>query len=341
MMKVLFKSRSKTASEIVCLTRELLRFIDSGSFVSGKTLAKREEKIMKEVAKNLHELKHVLYGDSESLPVSKACAELTEEFFKENTMRLLISCLPKLKLEARNDATEVVTSLQRQRVCSRLVASDYMELNKDLIDLLMIQGYEDRDLALHYGSILRACIHRHQGIARYVFESGYMVKIFDYIKLPNFDFASDAWETFMELMTRHKSTVAEFLSKNYEWFFAEYNKLLESPTFIWRRKALGLFGNMLTNSEVMKLYVNSKDNLMTVMKLLRDTSKKIQIEAFYVFRLFVANERKPTDIMYILIANKSKLLQFFGDFKMDEEEEHFEEDKAEVVEEIKALKRVH
>ncbi|PIA30669.1 hypothetical protein AQUCO_05400046v1 [Aquilegia coerulea] len=336
-MKGLFKSRSKSPSEIVHLTGELLRFIASSTFISGE--AKREEKIMREVAKNLHELKHVLYGDSESQPVSQACAELTEEFFKENTMRLLISCLSKLNLEARNDATEVVTSLQRQRVRSRLVASDYMELNKDLIDLL-IRGYEDQDLALHYGSMLRACIHHHQGIARYVFESGYMVKFFDYIKLPNFDVASNAWETFMDLMTTHNSTVAEFLSKNYEWFFTEYNKLLECPTYFWRRRALGLFGNMLTNSEVMKLYVNSKDNLMAVMKLLKDTNKKIQIEAFYVFRLFVGNERKPTDIMYILIANKSKLLQFFGDFKMDEEEEHFEEDKAEVVEEIKALKCV-
>jgi len=77
-----------------------------------------------------------------------------------------------------------------------------------------------------------------------------MKKFFDYIQLPNFDIAADAAATFkvhfvwkkfwlqiplcnahffsrvfmphsvvlsQELLTRHKSTVAEFLSKNYDW----------------------------------------------------------------------------------------------------------------------------
>ncbi|KAL3568799.1 hypothetical protein D5086_028689, partial [Populus alba] len=41
------------------------------------------------------------------------------------------------------------------------------------------------------------------------------------------------------LLTSHKSTVAEFLSKNYDWFFAEFNsKLLESTNYITRRQAV-------------------------------------------------------------------------------------------------------
>ncbi|KAG5049387.1 hypothetical protein JHK85_010490 [Glycine max] len=43
-------------------------------------------------------------------------------------------------------------------------------------------------------------------------------KFFDYIQLPNFDIVADAAATFKELMTRHKSTVADFLSNYYEWF---------------------------------------------------------------------------------------------------------------------------
>ncbi|ONM24768.1 Putative MO25-like protein [Zea mays] len=72
------------------------------------------------------------------------------------------------------------------------------------------------DIALHYGAMLRECI-RHQSIARYVLESEHMKKFFDYIQLPNFDIASDASATFKELLTRHKATVAEFLSNNYDW----------------------------------------------------------------------------------------------------------------------------
>ncbi|KAI8558106.1 hypothetical protein RHMOL_Rhmol04G0063100 [Rhododendron molle] len=42
-----------------------------------------------------------------------------------------------------------------------------------------------------------------------------------------------------DLLTRHKSTVADFLLRNYQWFFREYNsRLLESPNYITRRHAV-------------------------------------------------------------------------------------------------------
>ena len=54
------------------------------------------------LAKNIRELKAILYGNGESEPVTEACVQLTQEFFKENTLRLLIIHLPKLNLEVYN-----------------------------------------------------------------------------------------------------------------------------------------------------------------------------------------------------------------------------------------------
>ncbi|XWS20144.1 hypothetical protein CRYUN_Cryun31cG0075400 [Craigia yunnanensis] len=119
---------------------------------------------MAELCKNSRELNSILYGNSESEPVSEACAKLTQEFFRENTLQLLIICLPKLNLEARKDATQVVANLQRQQVYSQLIASDYLEANTNLMDIL-IASFEDTDMALHYGAMLRECI-RHQTVAR-------------------------------------------------------------------------------------------------------------------------------------------------------------------------------
>ncbi|KAL2248691.1 UNVERIFIED_CONTAM: putative MO25-like protein [Sesamum indicum] len=179
---------------------------------------------------------------------------------------------------------------------------------------ILVAGYENTDLALHYSAMLRECIC-HQSVARYVFESEHMKKFFDYIQLPNFDIASDAPATFKELFNRHKSTVAEFLSKNYDLFFAEYNsKLLESTNYITRR-----------------------NNLRILMNLLRESSKSIQIEAFHVFKLFTANQHKPSDIVGILVTNRIKLIRLFADFKTNKEDEQFEADKAQVVKEIAAL----
>lgn len=335
-MKSLFKSKPKTPVDLVRQTRDLLVYADLNAPDTREI--KREEKMF-ELGKLLRELKSILYGNSETEPVSEACAQLTQEFFRENTLRLLIVCLPKLNLEARKDATQVVANLQRQQVHSRLIACDYLEKNLDLMDILVL-GYENTDMALHYGAMLRECI-RHQSVARYVLESEHVKKFFDYIQLPNFDIAADAAATFKELMTRHKSTVAEFLTKNYDWFFAEFNtKLLESTNYITRRQAIKLLGDMLldrSNSGVMTRYVSSRDNLRILMNLLRESSKSIQIEAFHVFKLFAANQHKPPDIVSILLANRSKLLRLFADFKTDKEDEQFEADKALVVKEIAAL----
>ncbi|KAL7218781.1 hypothetical protein ACSBR2_011948 [Camellia fascicularis] len=334
-MKGLFKSKPRTPSELICHVRDLLIYADRNT---EPRQTKRQEK-MSELCKLILEMRTVLYGDGQSEPVTETCAQLTKEFFKGDTLHLLIICLPKLDSGARQDATHVVANLQRQRVNSRLIASEYMEQNVDLVDIL-VPGYEDSDIALSYGALLRDCI-RHQVAARYTLESEHMKKFFDYIQSPNFDIASDAVVTFKELLTRHKSTVADFLSRNYEWFFQEYNsKLLASPNYITRRHAVKLLGDMLldrSNALVMVRYVRSLDNMRILMNLLRDSNKTIQLNAFHVFKLFVANQNKPAEIVSILISNRSKLLRFFGDFKFDKVDEVFEADKAQVVKEIAIL----
>lgn len=57
---------------------------------------------MTELYRNLRELKTILYGNSEAEPVPEFCAQLTQEFFNENTLSLVVQCLPKLNLEVIN-----------------------------------------------------------------------------------------------------------------------------------------------------------------------------------------------------------------------------------------------
>ncbi|CAI9088294.1 OLC1v1022592C1 [Oldenlandia corymbosa var. corymbosa] len=331
------KSRPKTPVDLVSHTTSLLSYLNSASYYP--TTGHKHTGKIAELDVLMRELKIILYGNGESEPTAEACAQLTQQFFKDNTLRLLIICLPQLNLEARKDATQVVANLQRQPVNSRLIACDYLESNLDLMDLL-ICGYEDPAMALHYGGMLRECI-RHQTVARYVLKSVHMKKFFDYIQLPSFDVAADAIATFKELMTRHKSTVSDFLTDNYDWFFVEFNsKLLQSPNYITRRQATKLLGDILldrSNVAVMVRYVSSKDNLRILMNLLRESSKSIQLDAFHVFKLFVANQHKPSDITNILVANRSKLLRLLASFKIDKEDESFEADKAQVAREISEL----
>ncbi|KAK1568647.1 hypothetical protein Q3G72_027094 [Acer saccharum] len=319
-MKGLFKTKPKTPTELVISTRELLTYTDKTTEIRER---KREEKVA-ELNKIILEMRIVLYGSDQSEPNADACEQLTQEFFRQDTFRLLTTNLPKLNLGARRDVTNIMANLQRQRVNSRLIACKYLEDNLDLMDIL-ISGYEDSDIALTYGTISRECI-RHQSVAKYVLNSGHMKKFFIYLQNPNFDIASDVQATFKELLTRHKATVAEFLSTNYDWFFKEYNsQLLESTSYITKRHAVKLLGDILldrANSSVMVRYVSSLHNMRILMNLLR---------------LFVANQQKPVEITRVLVSNRSKLLRFFADFTLEKANEQFESDKSYVMREIAML----
>ncbi|KAL9316824.1 hypothetical protein ACSQ67_017825 [Phaseolus vulgaris] len=310
MKKALFKQKPKTPVELVRHARELIIFVDSKTCTRE---SKREEKLS-DLSKTILEIRTVLYGNGESEPNPDACAQITREFFRDDTFRIFILYLGKLKLGARQDATHVIANLQRQRVNSQLIASQYLERNLDLVDMLI-------------------CGH--------VLDSDNMKKFFDYIQLPNFEIASDAVATFKELLTRHKSTVAEFLSKNYDWFFKEYNyRLLESTSYFTRRYAIKLLGDMLldrSNAAVMLRYVSSLDNMRILMNLLRDSNKTIQLDTFHVFKLFVANQNKPPEVVSILVTNKHKLLQFLENFNCDKADDHFQADKQQVISEIITL----
>nr|GLL38321.1 putative MO25-like protein At5g47540 [Ipomoea trifida] len=222
--------------------------------------------------------------------------------------------------KARKDAAQVVANLQSQPVNSCLIASDYLAENLDILDNLII-GYEDSILALHYGSMLKKCI-RHQVVARYVLKPEHVKRFFGYVQVPEFDVAADATSTFEELLTRHKSTVAEFLSENYDWLLGEI--LLDR-----------------SNCSVMVRYVSSLDNMMILMNLLRfvcygavqETSKSIQLDAFHVFKLFVANKNRPAEIASVLANNKDKLLRLLEGLKTDKGGT----DKAEIMKEITQL----
>ncbi|KAE9459772.1 hypothetical protein C3L33_08323, partial [Rhododendron williamsianum] len=414
-MKSLFKSKPKTPVDLVRQTRDLLVYADLNAPDTREI--KREEKMF-ELGKLLRELKSILYGNSETEPVSEACAQLTQEFFRENTLRLLIVCLPKLNLEARKDATQVVANLQRQQVHSRLIACDYLEKNLDLMDILVL-GYENTDMALHYGAMLRECI-RHQSVARLItavkfhlqyqkkipalplgnsglgLNGEWMIRQLELIREPlpllvplslpfspsnllldvfrfQFTLAADGglcWKTagfgltatggFGDWIWRKdlgflsSSRVTGGSLPNFDiaadaaaTFKVEKGALLHcgfldsiKSTFAEEMGHIALLGDMLldrSNSGVMTRYVSSRDNLRILMNLLRESSKSIQIEAFHVFKLFAANQHKPPDIVSILLANRSKLLRLFADFKTDKEDEQFEADKALVVKEIAAL----
>lgn len=60
----------------------------------------------------------------------------------------------------------------------------------------------------------------------------------------------------------------------------------------------------------MMAYINKVENLMIIMNILRLNSNAIQLEAFNVFKIFVANPNKSKSVSDVLASNKDKLIAY-------------------------------
>lgn len=302
------------------------------------TNAKAADKGNEELSKALQGMKITLYGDAEHEPNQDAIVTLANDVYSSDLIPLLLTHFHKFEFEAKKDTVLVFNNLLRRQVGSRSPTVDYICRNTNILDMLST-GYENSDIALNTGAMLRECT-RHESLTKLVVYSPNLWKYFKYVEVSNFDIASDAFSTFKELLSKHKPLVAEFLEKNYDQFFDAYTGLLKSENYVTRRQSLKLLGELLldrANFNIMTKYISDQGNLKLMMMLLRDPSRSIQFEAFHVFKVFVANPNKPPAILHILVKNKDKLIAFLNNFHNDKDDEQFNDEKAFLLKQIQQL----
>lgn len=329
----LFSSSKKNPQELVRALCEALIVI------SKEQQGKKSEKALEDISKYLAAMKGILYGTGEQEPQTELVAQLSQEFYTNSSIQLLLDNLGKMDFEAKKDVAQIFNNILRRQIGTRTPTVEYICTKKDILKKL-VKGYENSDIALNCGVMLRECI-RYESLAKFVLDSEEFYDFFEYVELSTFDIASDAFASFKELLTRHKMICAEFLDKNYDKFFASYRKLLFSENYVTKRQSIKLLGELLLdrhNFTVMTRYISNQENLKLMMNMLRDKSRNIQFEAFHVFKIFVANPNKTQPIRDILIKNKDKLVEFLENFHTDRtEDEQFTDEKTYLIKQIKEL----
>ncbi|ETV78487.1 hypothetical protein H257_08011 [Aphanomyces astaci] len=285
-------------------------------------------KVVDIVTKRLQQIKVMLYGEvgqDESSP--QKCSQLAALLIADNALPRLVLNLAGLPFEARKHVAQIYNNFIRRDLSGFVT---YIERQPQIMSTL-VRGYENADIALNCGTMLRESI-RHEALARQVLYSDDLWKFFDtYVHLPNFDVGSDAFASFKDLLTRHKGLLSVFFDTHFDQVFEQYNRLLSSENYVTRRQSLKLLGEILldrSNFDIMMRYICKRDNLKMMMNLLRDTSANIQFEAFHVFKVFVANPKKPNEVTQILLNNKDKLIAYLEKFQNDKDDSQFVEEKA-------------
>jgi calcium binding protein 39 len=289
-------------------------------------------------------------------------------------MPRLVACLDKLPFESRKQVAAIFNYLL---VCG-LEGIDremYVHVMQEFVRYVqgryvffmnsIVTGHEATagDVALHYGSMYRSCLRQPTlykelvGTSERVLQ--YVCPFLDtYVHLPNFDVSSDAMESLRLAITAGGERVtdeesqqfmaelaADFLTRDYDVIWEQrFNpKLLaDSAKYMTRRVALQILSTVLltrSNYSVMIQYVASRQNLILVMKLLRDQSPHITLDAFHVFKVFVANPKKLPEVIKILRDNKVKLCQYLRTLHSDREanDVQFRDEKALIIATIEEL----
>ncbi|GAA6013321.1 hypothetical protein JCM10207_000854 [Rhodosporidiobolus poonsookiae] len=329
-----FKSpKVKTPPELVRSLRDAIYKLDS-----PQTGPEQRRKASEDISKYLFQTKVLLYGDGENDPQPEIIAQLAQEVYANDLLQLLVLHIWRFEFEARKDVSQIFNNLLRRQIGIRWPTVEHLSAKEETI-FAALKGYENADVALNTGMILRAML-RHEPLARILLYSDKFYNFIEYIEQTTFGIACDAQANFRETLTRHKPMVAEYLDENYDQFFSHYSLLVQSSNYVTKRQSLKLLGEILldrTNFRVMTRYIANEDNLKVMMNLLKDRSKNIQFEAFHVFKVFVANPKKPPQIEAILRRNKDKLLAFLRNFHNDRDDEQFNDEKAFLLQQIEAL----
>lgn len=330
----LFKSSPKSPQDLVKSLRDALQILNT---TEGG--GKKSDKAAEEAAKILVSMKTMLYGTESQEPQTELTAQLAQEFYNHDVPLHLIQNLQRLDFEAKKDVAQIFNNILRRQIGTRSPTVEYVCTKSELL-FILIRGYENPDIALNCGMMLRECV-RHEPLCKMVLYSEEFYNFFAFVEVSTFDIASDAFATFKDLLTRHKILAAQFLEQNYDKVFDHYQRLLVSENYVTRRQSLKLLGELLLdrhNFTTMTRYISNPENLKLMMTMLRDKSRNITFEAFHVFKVFVANPSKTKPIQDILLKNKDKLVDFLSRFHTDRtEDQQFNDEKTYLIKQIKEM----
>ncbi|KAG6879802.1 hypothetical protein C0992_011353 [Termitomyces sp. T32_za158] len=343
-----FKTKPRTPPDLVRGLRDAISKLET-SPQGGET----RRKVNEDVTKSLQQIKSLLLGDGETAP--ELIAQLAQETYQTDLLYHLVVHIARFEFEARKDVVQIFNNLLRRQIGSRWPTVEYLSSKHDVI-FATLAGYENEEIALNTGMVLKEML-RHEQLAKILLYSDQLSICFivgvcshnghdrfykfpHYIESTTFGISCDAFANLKETLTRHKPMVAEYLDKNYDRFFSSFTTLILSNNYVTKRQSLKLLGEILldrANFNVMTRYIANEANLKMMMNLLREKSKNIQFEAFHVFKVFVANPKKPPQIETILRRNKDKLLVFLKDFHNDKDDEQFTDEKQFLIVQIQGL----
>ncbi|KAJ9233985.1 hypothetical protein DTO207G8_9007 [Paecilomyces variotii] len=353
------RGRTRQPSDVARTVKDLLARIEETPGIA---------KVEEDLAKQLSQVKLMVQGTQEVDTSPEQVQALVQAVIQEDLLYELARSIRLLPFESRKDTQTIFSHILRfkhpQSTNGDPPVISYIVHNRPEVIVELCRGYEYSQSAMPCGTILREALRfdviaaiilydqsaegepaiRLSDLQAGIVQSGEGVfwKFFGWIDQGSFEVSADAFTTFREILTRHKTLVSGYLATNFDLFFSRYNSILvQSDSYVTKRQSIKLLGEILldrANYNVMTAYVDSGEHLKLCMKLLKDDRKMVQYEGFHVFKVFVANPNKSVAVQRILINNRDRLLKFLPKFLEDRtDDDQFTDEKSFLVRQIELL----
>lgn len=321
------RSKQKTPLELVRSAKEQLKYLSKGDQVEEEPAATvlapllARMKLILQGSTGQSDPSHMHLGrpyqgaEAEAIPEQQF--QLINALISEDALLPLVVNIQKFTFDGRKDTQFILSAAFRYKhptaPAQEPIALHHILQSRPQIIIALCNGYEERESSGPCGIVLREALKYDAVAALILYDekndlsqppnlaevhtdekakgTGVFWNFFDWITQSKFSFevSADAWNTFREVLTRHKEMVATWLETNYDMFFSKYSqKFLQSENYVVKRQSIKLLGELLldrANYNVMTRYVESSENLRMCMTMLKDDRKMIAYETFHVFKV--------------------------------------------------------
>jgi calcium binding protein 39 len=319
--------RLKPSKIVVKATNAITAFVTNAD-------GKRDESLAT-INKNFTRMTDILYKRKEGDETSSRAVQLVTDVSKGDFIPIGFGALQILPVEQRKQFTNIFTGSVTLAVNGGFPVAAWVAAHPAWLDQLL-GFYDFPELAVCTGEMLRICT-KYEPLAQILQAPERLDRLFSHFTEAHFDVSADSFATFRELILNAPQADV-FLRENRQPIVDRLHATLVETNYAPCRQTLKLLGEIImTFDDFQDRYLTDEKNLIIMMKLMVSTYKNISMEAFHIFKLFVAKEEKPEPILKILRNNSQKLVQFLGNLLDGIEDREIQQEKDFLIGELGAL----
>ncbi len=126
-MKGIFGKSSKNPAEIVRNLKEDLNTLEKGG--DGK----KQDKAQEDLAKQLVNMKSLLYGSESEQQNDIVLAQLSQEMYNTGLLLLLLRNLHRIDFEGKKDVVQIFNNILRRQIGTRTPTVEYICTKPDIL----------------------------------------------------------------------------------------------------------------------------------------------------------------------------------------------------------------